>query len=217
MTITSNGALAATGGPGPGAHQITEALLKLVTKVPASGEPESATPAVRGKALARNAAKASAAISGTAALAPGPLGLLTLLPDMIGVWKVQEQMVADIAAAYGKSATLSKEQMVFCLFKHTSSQLLRDVIVRSGERYLVRPLSIKMMQGLVAQIGIQLGQRTVGKTVARFAPVVGALGVAGYAYYDTLQVAKTAIRLFSSDVVSSEQHEARFSAGTTPG
>jgi hypothetical protein len=31
-------------------------------------------------------------------------------------------------------------------------------------------------------------------------PVVGALGVAGYAYYDTAQVAATAISLFEKDV-----------------
>jgi hypothetical protein len=37
--------------------------------------------------------------------------------------------------------------------------------------------------------------------VARYAPVIGAIGVGGYAYYDTNKVAKTAIELFSKEVV----------------
>ena len=110
-------------------------------------------------------------------------------------------MVSDIAATYGKTATLTKEHMVYCLFKHTASQLLRDVVMRSGERFLVRPVSLRMMQSLVAKISITVGQRTIGKTVARYAPVIGAIGVGGYAYYDTNKVAKTAIELFSKEVV----------------
>jgi hypothetical protein len=182
-------------------NRVTEAILKLVASVPKSNEHESSTPDARARALARIAARTSAGISGGAALVPGPLGLLSLLPDMVGVWRVQTQMVSDIAAVYGKTATLTKEQMIYCLFKHTAAQLLRDVVVRSGERFLVRPVSLRMMQGLVAKISVTVGQRAIGKTVARYAPVIGAIGVGGYAYYDTSNVAKAAMALFSKEVV----------------
>jgi len=59
-------------------------------------------------------------VAGTLALPPGPLGWMTILPEMVGVWKIQAQMVADIAALYGKTATLTQEQMLYCLFKHTA-------------------------------------------------------------------------------------------------
>jgi len=184
----------------------TDAILKMISVVPISEEFKTDFPEKRARQLARTAARASAGLSGGAALAPGPLGILTLLPDIIGVWRVQAQMVSDIAAAYGKSASVTQEQMVYCLFKHTASQLFRDIVVRSGERYLVRPVSLRMMQSLVAMIGVKVGQRTLGKAVARYAPVVGAMGVGAYAYYDTQQVAKTAISLFSHtiDVVVDE-------------
>ena len=181
--------------------RVTEVILKLISTVPKSSEHESSTPDVRARLLARTAARTSAGISGSAALIPGPLGILSLMPDTVGVWRLQAQMLSDIAATYGKTATLTKEQMVYCLFKHTASQLLRDVIMRSGERFLVRPVSLRMMQSLVAKISIKVGQRAIGKTVARYAPVIGALGVGGYAYYDTNKVAKTAIELFSSEVL----------------
>ncbi len=157
--------------------RVTDSIMNLISKVPSSSEIRSATPDARAKQLARNAARTSASISGVAALAPGPLGMLTLLPDLVGVWKVQAQMVADIAATYGKTATLTHEQMVFCLFKHSAAQLLRDVIVREGARYVVLPVTLRMMRSLATKIGIKVGQRSVGKAIARYAPLVGALCV----------------------------------------
>ncbi len=183
------------------ADRASDAIMNLISAVPTSSEANSATPDARAKLLARNAARVCASISGGAAMAPGPLGMLTLLPDLIGVWKVQAQMVSNIAAVYGKTATLTRQHMVYCLFKHSAAQLLRDVIVREGARYLVLPITLQMMQSLVPKIGIKLGERTFGKAVARYAPVVGAVGVGAYAYYDTKKVAETAIELFSSEVL----------------
>src|ERR1035437_4953221 len=183
------------------ADRVSDAIMNLISAVPSSSETNSATPGDRVKLLARNAARTSAGISGGSAMAPGPLGMLTMLPDIVGVWRVQAQMVADIAAVYGKTATLTRQHMVFCLFRHSAAQLLRDVIVREGERYLVLPLTLRMMRSLVSKIGIKVGERTSGKAIARYAPVVGAVGVGAYAYYDTKKVAQTAIELFSSEVV----------------
>jgi hypothetical protein len=187
------------------ADRASDAIMNLISAVPSSTEASSATPDVRAKLLARNAARVSASISGGAAMAPGPLGMLTLLPDIVGVWRVQAQMVSDIAAAYGKSATLTRQHMVYCLFKHSAAQLLRDVIVREGARYLVLPVTLQMMRSLVSKIGVQVGERTFGKAIARYAPVVGAVGVGAYAYYDTKKVAETAIELFSSEMVIQEK------------
>lgn len=187
------------------ADRASDAIMTLISAVPSSSEINSATPHARAKLLARNAARLSASISGGAAMAPGPLGMLTILPDIVGVWWVQAQMVADIAAAYGKAATLTRQHMVYCLFKHSAAQLLRDVIVREGARYLVLPVTLQIMRTLVSKIGIQLGERTVGKAVARYAPVVGAVGVGAYAYYDTKKVAETAIQLFSSEVLVQDE------------
>ncbi|MEO8748213.1 MAG: hypothetical protein ABI379_11255, partial [Rhodanobacter sp.] len=54
-------------------------------------------------------------------------------------------------------------------------------------------------QRVARQVGLQLGRRSVGKGLSRWLPVVGAVGVGAYAYYDTLQVASTALELFSGD------------------
>lgn len=181
--------------------RLADAILAVVGTIPKSNEACSPTPHSQATALAKRAARRAATISGGAAMVPGPLGMLTLLPDIAAVWKVQAQMVADIAATYGKTATVTREQMLYCLFKHMFSQGLRDLVVRAGERFLVRRASLRMLHKLATMIGFKLTQRAMGKAIARYVPLVGMAGVAAYAFYDTRKVATTAIELFSADVV----------------
>lgn len=179
------------------AGRIARAILDFASTIPETAEPPSRSPRERARAIANLAALKASAVSGTLALPPGPAGLLTIIPELVGVWRIQAQMVADIAGAFGRT-DVSREQMLYCLFKHSAAQAVRDLVVRAGERYLVRKASLRVVQAVAARIGINVTRRLVAKSVSRWLPVVGALGVAGYAYYDTAQVAKTAITLFLS-------------------
>jgi hypothetical protein len=181
-------------------RRVTEKLLQLLGSIPSSDETPVADPQVRAHRLVATAALKSAALSGGLALPPGPFGVITLLPDLYGIWKLQAQLVADIAAVYGKTAFLTQESMLFCLFKHAAAQAVRDLIVRAGERILIRRPTLRVLQRIPAKVGVKMTQRLVGRGVARWLPLVGALGVAGYAYYDTSQVGQTAIDLFSRDI-----------------
>jgi hypothetical protein len=175
---------------------IGQALLPLVAKVPSSKEGKSPKPAQDARKKANAAASKAALAAGALALPPGPLGWLTLLPEMVEVWKIQKQLVADIAALYGQKDRLTPEQIVYCLFQHTAAQGLRDLVVRVGQRTLVRRASPLLIRALTRRIGTKLAQRAAGKAAARWIPIVGAVGVGAYAYYDTAQVAATAIDMF---------------------
>ena len=182
-------------------HKVGDAILDLVLRVPASRESEIEHPEARARALGRSAARQASLMAGSMALPPGFLGWLTILPELMGVWKLQAQMVSDIAAVYGKSATLGREQMVYCLFKHVSAQLFRDVVVRVGERFVIQRASLGFLQSAARTLGVKVTQKVIGKSAARFVPLIGAVGVGAYAYFDTTQVAKTAIELFSKEIV----------------
>lgn len=179
---------------------IGKALLELVSRIPTSEEPGSPDPEARARAIARFAAIKSAGISGALAIPPGPLGLATILPDLFAIWRLQQAMVADIAAAFGKSAFLQKEAMVYCLFKHGGAALMRDLVTRVGERYLIRRAALEAIQQVLQKLGVRVSQRVIGQSISRWLPVVGACGVGAYAYYDTTQVAANAIELFSKDL-----------------
>lgn len=177
---------------------ITKALLHFVGDIPGSAQSRASVPLPVAQSLTRAAARKAALTSGTLALAPGPLGLLTLLPDLLGVWKIQAQLVSDIAAVYGQQGALTREHMLYCLFKHTAAQAVRDLVVRTGERFLIKHVSLSVMQQIARRLGITVKRKVVGGGVSRFMPLVGALGVGGYAYYDTAKVAATAIELFET-------------------
>jgi len=183
-------------------HQVAKAILEFVGKIPATHEPPNPTPHERARAIASSAALRASAASGTMSLPPGPAGLLLILPELVTVWRIQSQMVADIAGAFGKTGSLSREQMLYCLFKATAAQAVRDFVVRAGQRYVVQQTSMAVLQAAVAKIGIKLSKKALAKAVSKALPVIGALGVAGYAYYDTAQVAATAIELFETDIES---------------
>lgn len=181
--------------------QLSDAIFDLVLQVPPSQEQALDQPAQRAHAISRSAARTASLIASSLSLPPGFLGWLTVLPELVGVWKLQAQMVSDIAAVYGKQKTLGREQMLYCLFKHISAQLFRDVVVRVGERVAIRQTSLAALQNLAKQIGVQISKAVISKSASRFVPLLGAVGVGAYAYFDTLQVAKTAVELFERETV----------------
>jgi hypothetical protein len=151
--------------------------------------------------LSRQAARRAALVSGGLALPPGPLGVLTLIPDLIAIWKIQAQLVADIAGARGRSGSLTREQMLYCLFRHAASQLLRDVVVRAGERAIVHRLTVGALQSIAARLGVSLSQQLIAKSASRWVPGIGAAAVAAYAWWDTERVGRVADELFAQEVV----------------
>ena len=181
-------------------RRITQAILDFVSHVPDSHIDSGANPAAAAQHLSIRAAQRAALTAGSLALPPGPLGWLTLLPELLAIWKIQGQLVSDIAAAYGRHATLGREQMMWCLFRHTAAQAFRDLVVRMGDRLIFRRMSYGIAQSVARQIGTRLGRRMVGNGVTRWLPVVGALGVGAYAYYDTMQVAGTTIEMLEGEV-----------------
>ena len=181
-------------------RKVSEKLLELVGSIPMSGENAAADPRTRARALVSSAALRSAAISGSLALPPGPVGLITILPDLFAIWRIQAKLVADIAAVYSKTGFLTTETMLFCLFKHAAAQAVRDLVVRTGERVLIERPTWRTLQRISAKIGAKTTQRILGRGASRWVPIVGALGVAGYAYYDTRAVGQTAMDVFSRDL-----------------
>lgn len=180
--------------------KIAEVLQNFLSEIPSTKEPASSNPEVRSKELAHAASKKAAIASGMLAIPPGPLGLLTIIPDLIAVWKIQAQLVADIAGAYGKTGSLSKEQMLYCLFKHILAQSMRDIVVRIGERVVIKRASLQALQKALQKVGIKVTQHLIGKGVSRWLPIAGALGVAAYAYYDTSVVSQNTVEFFSSEI-----------------
>jgi EcsC family protein len=175
-------------------------LFKVVQEIPSSSEQRSGNAVFRARKLVAETALKAAAISGALALPSGPLGWLTILPDLAAIWQLQAQLVADIGAVFGKRGKLTEASIIYCLFRHAAAQAVRDLVTRMGERVVVQRISIRATETVLQTIGVRLVYRIARRGLWRWVPAIGALAVAGYAYYDTERVGQTAIEFFSKDI-----------------
>lgn len=181
----------------PARQTVLRFLENLVTGVPSSSELLSEVPQVRAREIMRTAGLKAGAVSAGLAIPPGPSGMLTVIPDLIQVWHIQRQMVSDIASCFGRSAQLNQQTMVYCLFRHGAAILARDVMIRVGERMVLKRGSLRVIQKILQRVTIKTTQKAIGKSISRWVPVVGPVVVGGYSLLDTRSVGKTAIETFS--------------------
>jgi hypothetical protein len=176
-------------------REVSGVIERVITEIPVARAQAAPDPVAAAERIAREAARNAALLSASLALPPGPVGMLTVLPDLYLIWKLQRQLVADIFALHGRTAELTRSHMLYCLFRHLASQVVRDVVVRAGERALVRQMTSAAMSSALGTLGLTVAKRLAGTSAGRWVPLAGAAAVGAYAYWDTLQVAKTARRL----------------------
>ncbi len=167
---------------------ICKSLDQIMSHIQKKKEPIRHDPLIRSSEIIKNASLKAGCVAGGLALPTGPLGILTIIPDIVAIWKIQSNMVKDIAEIFNKQVISTRKQMIHCLFKHTTGQGARDVIIKIGTQMAIK------------KIGISTSRHIAKKVIARCIPIVGAVGVGAYAYYDTARVGKTDIELFSSNI-----------------
>jgi hypothetical protein len=173
-------------------------LFELITDIPESLHAPSENSDEKIKKLIRQAAVKASLVSATLSVPAGVTGVLTSIPDIAAIWRIQAQLVSDIAATYGKFAQLSREAMVWCLFRHSAASLLRDVAVRTGSRIVVQKLSLSALQKLLQRIGVKVSTNFLGRIALRAIPAIGAIGNGAYTFFDTMEVGKTAATYFKA-------------------
>ena len=187
-----------TAPAGDGMTPLAASILGLVARVPPTREQAASAAENRVRAIAQAASLKASIAAGSLALPVGPLGWATILPELVTVWRIQSQMVSDIAGAYGRHAELTREHMLYCLFRYAAAQAVRGIAVRAGQRIVVQRLSAPALRGVAGQVALQLTQRIAHKGVSRWLPAIGAAAVGTYAWYDTRRVGDTAITVLGT-------------------
>ena len=166
-------------------EKLSALLFELITDIPESLHSPTENSDEKIKKLIRQAAVKASLVSATLSVPAGVTGVLT-------------QLVSDIAATYGKFAMLSREAMVWCLFRHSAAQLVRDIAVRTGSRIVVQKVSFAVLETLLKKIGLKVSTKFLGRAALRAIPAIGALGNGAYSFYDTTEVGKTAAAYFKA-------------------
>jgi hypothetical protein len=177
---------------------IVDLLVELISDIPATSEEETSNAYCRARELIADASLKAAGISGTVALHAAPSAWPVIVSELAAIWRLQAQMVADVGAAFGQKGRLTEESIFYCLFRHAAAQFLRELVTGLVERCAARK-SLRSTETALEKIGTEILQRITRQKSSRWLPVLGALAVAAYAYYDTDQVGQTAIEFFSQD------------------
>lgn len=157
--------------------------------------------------LVQNASFKSGLVSATCSLPPGPLGILSILPELLFVYRIQGHLILDIAALYGKEVQVTRELLLYCLFKHGGAHVFRKIIEESSLKILIRPTTVRVFQTMLEKLGILISKSIIRKQFARWIPIGGAVVTGTFAYYDTKRVGQTAMDLFSKDIHAEEIRE----------
>lgn len=180
------------------AQAFAPAVLEVVSDIPRPRVRRRRQPDEAARQLAAAAALKAALAAGSLALPGGVLGWLTVLPQLRAVWRIQVQLVVDIAALHGHRGRPTREEILHCLFQQATARTLQQVAVRAGSGLSAGSVPARLLQLGVQRIAVRLVQRMVGRRLSRLLPLVGAAGIGAYAYLETARVGTAAMALFET-------------------
>lgn len=150
--------------------------------------------------LIRNASWKAFAASTLLALPPGPLGLATILPELLAITKIQINLVYAIAKLKGKEAKLN-DSLVALIFAHEAGlQIGRYLSQNFGDKVVVRSLSKRALGQIAEQIGLRIGIRVTQKALGRWVPIVFAPVFGALSKKMTERIGEEAAKLFDGEI-----------------
>jgi hypothetical protein len=187
----------------PMSDRFTDRLFEFLTGIEAYESPYAETvssPEDMIENLTNSAALKTASLSAALSLPVGIFSIVTILPELFLIYRIQGQLIKDIASLYGKEAFVTKELLIYCMFKQTSLHLVERIIEDIGTKIIIRPSTLKFLESLLQKIGIQVSKKIFKGSVLKFLPVFGAILTGGLTYLDTKYISSTAVGMFSKDM-----------------
>lgn len=155
--------------------------------------------------LVRKASLQTASISASLALPGGITGLLTLIPEILAIWKIQAQLIANIAFIHGKDSRVTKEQMLWCMFRQVGYSFVKEFVFQQGSTFIVRRLHDAAWQQALQKVGLGLVQKYGTRWLGKIIPIAGTVSAGTLSYYDTRRAARRAEELYASPLIQMDE------------
>jgi hypothetical protein len=146
------------------------------------------------------AAKKAAAISAGANLPPGPFSLLTVIPELVAVSKVQIDLIYRIAKYYKKQRFVNKTIVLLIMANAFGLTLGRAFVRTAGKRVIIKVLGSRVLMQFAKRVGIQISTRVIAKLPVRIIPGLAAVVFACLSYSMTKKIGEKADELLSQDI-----------------
>lgn len=139
-------------------------------------------------------------IAAGANLIPGPLGALTIVPELTIIIRNQIQMIYDLGVAQGKEAHLNGDMLLAIFYTVTGGGAISLAAVKGGQ-LLVRRASLRIIQRIIIWLGGKITQRVLKALLARWIPIVGSVAMGIWARQSTAAMGRKAAGLLGLDIV----------------
>lgn len=151
--------------------------------------------------LIKVAAWKATAISSSLSIIKGKLGLISILPELFTIYRIQSKLIKDISAVYGKESQATKESILYCLFGHSNWKAFQQIVLRTSACTIIRPASYEILFNLIYSTYLKLNiEKNYFKKFPFLFTIIGA-GLSGsVTYIETIKIGKTAIEIFSKEV-----------------
>jgi hypothetical protein len=143
------------------------------------------------------AARRAFRISTTLGLLPGPLGMATILPEVVALVKLQINLVHRIAKHHGKQETVSKELFLLILGNAMGITAGGMLLRKGGTVVVLKSANTRVIRALAKKIGARMIDTAAEKAVARWIPMVTAPLFGYFSRSLTRKIGREAVRLFS--------------------
>ncbi len=155
---------------------------------------------VRLQSYVQRTALKTASLSAALSIPGGVTGVVSMVPEIAAIWRLQAQMVGSIAHAYGYEKNPGREQMIWCMFRQFGYGVVSKYVFQKGGTYVVKQMNTKVFQNAVQAIGVSVLKNQGGRAASRVIPLAGSLASGALSYRDTHRVGKNALRLYSTGV-----------------
>ncbi len=158
---------------------------------------DDAQPLGRPEEMVDEAAQKAFAISTSLGLVPGPLGMATVLPEVVALAKLHVNLIHRIARYYNRQQHVSRE-IVLLILANVMGVAAGEVLVRKvGTALVIRSVDSAVAKRVAQKIGSRIINRAAEKAIGRWIPVLTAPLFGYFSRSLTRKVGREADKLFS--------------------
>lgn len=152
-------------------------------------------------------------ITTLASLPPGPFGLLTILPDLIAVTKLQVDLVYSIANYYNKMEEVNPTILALIFANEAGVKIGSAIVDHVGSKVVVKTLNSSALRPITNKIAEKIGARITEKAVGRWIPFVFAPIFGAFSKTMTTRIGNEAVKLFQQNIEVLEPEETYYNEG----
>lgn len=150
--------------------------------------------------MTRTASREAFVISTGAGLVPGPWGMATIIPELVGLTKLQVNLVYKIAKYYKQEGKVNNTIVMHIFGNAMGVALGRELLRKTGTRIIVKALSSQAIKKIAQQIGVKIGSKVIQRGIGRWIFIVTAPIFGAFSKSMTTNIGNTADELFSKDI-----------------